>query len=431
MIKPYFKSNDKNFYLLQGDTMELLPKFDHKFDMVFADPPYFLSNGGLSIQSGKIVSVNKGSWDKSQGYDFVNDFNRKWLTLVREKMKDDATIWISGTMHNIFSIGQILTELDFKILNVITWEKNNPPPNFSCRFFTHSTEQIIWARKKEKVPHYFNYELMKQLNGDKQMKDVWKLPAIAPWEKSCAKHPTQKPLSVLTRLILASTKPDAWILDPFTGSSTTGIAANLANRRFLGIDQEKDFLEISKKRKLEIEDPKIAALYKEKISGFNDKQEYSLFLNSEPEPEINVALGFYRSAALPEIENQNKFYFHAIEKNNVVKDFPIGILDAKILFIYSGGRSKSPHFTEYFANIKDVVLKHKSKIKGKENSETEFYYEVELESNFKKNKKLSAQLNPNELLDSKDKKNLELFKKFLPASSTLSKVMQVNAIESL
>jgi len=290
MLKPYFKSKDKDFYLLHGNTMELLPKFEHKFDMVFADPPYFLSNDGLSIQSGKIVSVNKGKWDKSEGFAFVNDFNRKWLSLVRNKMKDNATIWISGTMHNIFSIGQILTELDFKILNVITWEKNNPPPNFSCRFFTHSTEQIIWARKNEKVPHYFNYELMKQLNGDKQMKDVWKLPAIAPWEKSCGKHPTQKPLSVLTRLILASTKPNAWILDPFAGSSTTGIAANLANRRFLGIDQEEEFLEISKNRKLEIANNKIAANYRQKIKGFNDEKELELFLFEEPKVRYSKEL---------------------------------------------------------------------------------------------------------------------------------------------
>lgn len=145
----------------------------------------------------------------------------------------------------------------------------------------YSTEQIIWARKSEKVPHYFNYELMKQLNGDKQMKDVWRLPAIAPWEKSCGKHPTQKPLSVLTRLILASTKPNAWILDPFAGSSTTGIAANLANRRFVGIDQEEEFLEISKKRKLEIENSKIAATYKQKIKGFNHPNELNLFLAEE------------------------------------------------------------------------------------------------------------------------------------------------------
>ena len=290
MIKPYFKSSDKNFNLLHGDTLEILPQFNHKFDMVFADPPYFLSNNGLSIQSGKIVSVNKGKWDKSEGFDYINDFNRKWLSLVREKMKDDATIWISGTLHNIFSIGQLLTELDFKILNVITWEKTNPPPNFSCRFFTHSTEQIIWARKKEKVPHYFNYELMKQLNGDKQMKDVWKLPAIAPWEKSCGKHPTQKPLSVLTRIILASTKPNSWILDPFTGSSTTGIAANLANRRFLGIDNEEDFLNISKNRKKEIENLKVAAEYRQKIGGFNDKKELELFLFEEPAPDYGAEL---------------------------------------------------------------------------------------------------------------------------------------------
>jgi site-specific DNA-methyltransferase (adenine-specific) len=270
--------------------MELLPQFEHKFDMVFADPPYFLSNNGLSIQNGQIVSVNKGKWDKSEGFEFVNDFNRKWLTLVRDKMKDDATIWISGTMHNIFSVGQILTELGFKILNIITWEKTNPPPNFSCRFFTYSTEQIIWARKSKNVPHYFNYELMKQLNGDKQMKDVWKLPAIASWEKSCGKHPTQKPLSVLTRLILASTKPNAWILDPFTGSSTTGIAANLANRRFLGIDQVDAFLEISKNRRLEIENPKIAATYRQKIRGFNDKKELDLFLVEEPQEDYRTEL---------------------------------------------------------------------------------------------------------------------------------------------
>ena len=142
------------------------------------------------------------------------------------------------------------------------------------------------------MPHYFNYELMKQLNGDKQMKDVWKLPAIAPWEKSCEKHPTQKPLSVLTRAILASTQPNAWILDPFTGSSTTGIAANLANRRFLGIDQEESFLEISKKRRLEIENPKVAANYKQKISGFNDTSELSLFLLKEPQVAYSKELDF-------------------------------------------------------------------------------------------------------------------------------------------
>lgn len=292
MLKPYFKSDDNQFYLLHGDTSELLPQFDFKFDMVFADPPYFLSNNGLSVQNGQIVSVNKGDWDKSLGFDHINNFNRKWLSLIRGKMKENATIWISGTMHNIFSIGQILTELGFKILNIITWEKTNPPPNFSCRYFTYSTEQIIWARKHEKVPHYFNYELMKQLNGNKQMKDVWKLSAIAPWEKTCGKHPTQKPLSVLTRLILASTKSNAWILDPFTGSSTTGVAANLANRRFLGIDLNEYFLAISKNRKIEIENPIVASNSRKKISGFNGVQEFESFLLRELNQEYGTGLNF-------------------------------------------------------------------------------------------------------------------------------------------
>jgi site-specific DNA-methyltransferase (adenine-specific) len=252
-INIFCKSSDNAFTLLHGDTLELLKDFEFQFDMVFADPPYFLSNDGLTIKNGKTTSVNKGKWDKSLGFKEVHEFNLKWIELVREKMKDDATIWISGSMHNIFSIGQALTELEFKILNIITWEKTNPPPNFSCRYFTHSTEQIIWARKFSKVPHYYNYELMKELNANMQMKDVWRLPAIAKWEKTCGKHPTQKPLSVLARIILASTKKNAWILDPFTGSSTTGIAANILGRGFLGIDNEREYLELSKARKQEIE----------------------------------------------------------------------------------------------------------------------------------------------------------------------------------
>jgi site-specific DNA-methyltransferase (adenine-specific) len=282
MLEHYFKSKDKAFILLNGDVFSLLSQFDFQFDMIFADPPYFLSNDGLTIKNGKITSVNKGSWDKSKGFEYINDFNRKWLKLVRDKMKEDATIWISGTMHNIFSIGQILTELDFKILNIITWQKTNPPPNFSCRYFTHSTEQIIWARKNAKVPHHFNYELMKEINDEKQMKDVWPLPAIAKWEKSCDKHPTQKPLSVLTRIILASTKQGAWILDPFTGSSTTGIAANLLERKFLGIDIETEYLEISRCRKLEIKNKSISNNYKNKIQGFLKTKQLETHLLREP-----------------------------------------------------------------------------------------------------------------------------------------------------
>ena len=188
MIKPFYKSSSHDFTLLHGNCIEILPQFDFKFDMIFADPPYFLSNGGISVQSGKVVCVDKGEWDKPTLLESVDDFNLKWLSLCRDKLKDNGTIWISGTYHNIFSVANSLIELGYKILNVITWVKTNPPPNISCRYFTYSTEFIIWARKDIKKTHYFNYELMKLINDNKQMTDVWKLPAIAKWEKSCGKH---------------------------------------------------------------------------------------------------------------------------------------------------------------------------------------------------------------------------------------------------
>ena len=203
MIVPYYKSSDSRFTLLQGDCIELLNSFEFKFDMIFADPPYHLSNGGISVQSGRMVSVNKGTWDKSKGFEEDYKFDRTWLEACRNKLKANGTIWISGTYHNIFSIARCLTELGYKILNCITWVKTNPPPNLSCRYFTHSAEYILWARHDHKTPHYFNYELMKEINGGTQMRDVWTLPAIAPWEKSCGKHPTQKPLNVVARAIQA------------------------------------------------------------------------------------------------------------------------------------------------------------------------------------------------------------------------------------
>ena len=290
MLKSFYKSENKDFTLVQGDCIKILNKLDFKFGMIFADPPYFLSNGGISVQSGKQVLVNKGDWDKSQGFEKDNDFNKQWLAICREKLTDNGTIWVSGTFHNIFSVAQAMTELGYKILNCITWQKNNPPPNLSCRFFTHSTEFILWAKRSPKSKHYFNYELMKQINGGTQMRDVWILPAIAKWEKSCGKHPTQKPLPLLARIILASTQENDWILDPFTGSSTTGIAASLLNRRFLGLDQEESFLEISKKRREEINNPAIRYEYREKIMKYSDKPLTGIFEVHEDVPYYGLDL---------------------------------------------------------------------------------------------------------------------------------------------
>ena len=269
MIQPFYKSDDRAFTIVHGDCFDVLPQFDFKFDMIFADPPYFLSNGGISYQAGKVVCVDKGEWDKGGTPETIMKFNRKWLTLCRDKLKENGTIWISGTHHNIFAIANLLTELGYKILNVITWAKTNPPPNISCRFFTYSTEFILWARKNPKVPHKYNYELMKAINEGKQMTDVWRLPTIGRWEKSCGKHPTQKPLALLTRIILASTDEHDWILDPFAGSSTTGIAANLCGRRFLGIEQENNFAILGKNRREELNNQDIRTKYRNRLSDLS------------------------------------------------------------------------------------------------------------------------------------------------------------------
>jgi len=227
----------------------LLKKYPEGFfDMIFADPPYFLSNGGITCYAGKMTKVDKGKWDISQGVDKNHEFNLAWLSKCQKLLKQNGTIWVSGTHHVIYSVGFAMQQLGMKILNDIAWEKPNPPPNLSCRYFTHSTETIIWAAKDKHSKHCFNYEDMRKLNYGKQMKTVWTIAAPNGDEKRCGKHPTQKPIQLLERIILASTKEHELIFDPFSGSSTTGLAALRLNRFFIGCELENDYISLSIKR---------------------------------------------------------------------------------------------------------------------------------------------------------------------------------------
>jgi site-specific DNA-methyltransferase (adenine-specific) len=249
----YFKNNEGGVWLYQANCLEfmdiLIEKYPQgRFDMIFADPPYFLSNGGITCHAGKMVKVDKGQWDQSQGAELNHEFNLAWLSRCQALLKANGTLWVSGTHHVIHSVGYAMQQLGMKILNNITWEKPNPPPNLSCRYFTHSTETLIWSAKNAKSKHCFNYEAMREMNGGKQMKSVWTLTAPKEDEKEFGKHPTQKPVALLERIILASTDERDWIMDPFAGSSTTGVAAIKTQRRFVGIEFDLDFLALSAKR---------------------------------------------------------------------------------------------------------------------------------------------------------------------------------------
>lgn len=250
--KYYFETD--NFKLIYNDIFKAIKKVEDKsIDMIFADPPYFLSSDGITCSGGKMVSVNKGEWDKTLSIKEKHKFNKKWIKECYRILKDNGTIWISGTLHNIYSIGMALEEEEFKIINNITWQKTNPPPNLACKTFTHSTETILWARKDLKnIKYTFNYEIMKKLNNNKQMKDVWTTSLTRPSEKKQGKHPTQKPLEILDKIILASTNENDLVLDPFCGSSTTGISAVRLSRRYIGIDNEREYLNLSIRRFEEI-----------------------------------------------------------------------------------------------------------------------------------------------------------------------------------
>ncbi len=254
--KAYFAQAD--FVLFHEDSIELLRKIpEHSVDMIFADPPYNLSNGGFTVHAGKRVNVNKGLWDESKGFEADFGFHVKWIEECYRVLKPNGTIWISGTYHSIYQCGYAIQLLGYKILNDITWFKPNASPNLSGRYFTASHETLLWARKDPKGKHTFNYTDMKNgkwhendfiKKAGKQMRSVWAIGTPKTGEKTFGKHPTQKPMALLERIVLAASKKGDIILDPFTGSSTTGLAAVKHGRKFIGIDSEKDYLVLSKKR---------------------------------------------------------------------------------------------------------------------------------------------------------------------------------------
>jgi site-specific DNA-methyltransferase (adenine-specific) len=264
----------KQWSLVRGDCIEVLEKLPpSSVDIIFADPPYHLSNGGTTCQSGKRVRVDKGGWDASHGIVQDHAFQASWLTACRRVLKPSGTIWVSGTQHVIFSVGFAMQELGFHLLNTVTWYKPNAAPNLACRMLTHSTEILIWASpmKQKPLPHRFNYREMKARNGGKQMRDLWKLaeenrlpepggdqvvwsiPTPAGREKTHGRHPTQKPKALLEQVLAASAGPGQLVLDPFAGSGTTGVAALEFGCRFLGIEREQTYLDLASRRLSAIE----------------------------------------------------------------------------------------------------------------------------------------------------------------------------------
>lgn len=255
MLNSYYQKD--NFTLYLGDCLKVLEEVEeNSVDMIFADPPYHLSNGGFTVHAGRRVSVNKGNWDKSRGIKEDYIFYRDWIKACRRILKPAGTIWISGTYHSIYACGLALQLEGYKILNDIAWYKPNASPNLSGRYFTASHETLIWAIKDPTAKHYFNYNLMRKgewpedflKRSGKQMRSVWAIGTPKPWEKKFGKHPTQKPMALLERVVLASSKEGDLILDPFTGSSTTGLAAYPLNRKFMGIDINEDYLKLSVER---------------------------------------------------------------------------------------------------------------------------------------------------------------------------------------
>ncbi|MCY3877601.1 MAG: site-specific DNA-methyltransferase [Rhodobacteraceae bacterium] len=258
-IRPFWKSRDNSCWLINRRAIGFMEKLeDESVDCIWTDPPYNLSNDGVTCVAGRMVSVNKGAWDQSRGLSSDHEFNLRWINQGFRILKKTGTIWVSGTQHVHPSIGMALVQAGFRLLNDIVWVKTNPPPNLGCRTFTHASELIFWASKAgrgDRPGHKFNYQIMKAENGGKQMRSVWQMQGPSAREKAFGKHPTQKPVALIERCLRASTDEGDLILDPFAGSATTGVAAFKLNRSFIGIDNHLDYLKLARSRLRELDLP--------------------------------------------------------------------------------------------------------------------------------------------------------------------------------
>jgi modification methylase len=241
--------------ILQGDCVEMMRKIPAgSVDMIFADPPYNLQlKGDLHRPNNSKVDAVDDHWDQFASFKDYDKFTREWLSAARDALKDDGTMWVIGSYHNIFRVGAILQDLGFWILNDIVWRKTNPMPNFRGRRFTNAHETMIWVAKSEKSKYRFNYESMKSLNDDLQMRSDWTLPICNGSERIKNEegekgHATQKPESLLYRVLMACTQPGDLVLDPFFGSGTTGAVAKKLGRDWIGIEREDDYIKLATKR---------------------------------------------------------------------------------------------------------------------------------------------------------------------------------------
>jgi site-specific DNA-methyltransferase (adenine-specific) len=327
-ISPAFHDRKNHIEIFQGDCREILNAMPaESVDLIFADPPYFLSNGGITCHAGKMVSVNKGAWDKSQGAEANHEFNREWLVACQRVLKPNGSIWVSGTSHVIHSVGFAMQQLDFKLLNDVSWVKPNPPPNLSCRYFTHATETIIWAAKNKKSRHTFNYKLMREANAGKQMKSVWTIPPPETWEKRAGKHPAQKPVALIKRILLASSNEGDLILDPFAGSGTSAVAAFRLSRQIISIEMESHSINHAIRRivsQLVVVHIGTVILHKEKNNQNDlDPQSHSVdrsIVRERRSPDRRISQNNSMSAEFPTriVHHEKNFFFVGSEKREIV-----------------------------------------------------------------------------------------------------------------